>query len=141
MEHRSYVRKRGGGLSVLGASGAIHDMPRSDGIDLHSFYDARREPRVSKLQKYRALSRKLLAELSIEEEVPAPHRLHSRAPEPRSVLSDSEAIVNSPLDFVWVVGEEEQLFSAATILHSPQRNLLARAFSCRRIRCALSSFR
>ena len=46
----------------------------SDGIDIYSFQTARCEPNVSKLQKFRALSRKLLADFSIEEESTSPRR-------------------------------------------------------------------
>ena len=61
----SQVRKR----VPLSASGAIHDVPGSDGVDIHSFHTARGEPHVSKIQKYRALGRKHLAEFSIEDKV------------------------------------------------------------------------
>ena len=40
------------GLSVLGSSGTVRDVPSTDGIKIHSFNDGRGEPRVGKLQKY-----------------------------------------------------------------------------------------
>ena len=84
------------GLSVLGASGAIHDVLGSDGIDIYSFYDARGEPHGNKLQKDRALGRKLLAEFLTEEEAAAPRqRFHLRVFELWSSLVDSEEIVDT----------------------------------------------
>ena len=37
------------GLSVMGASGAIHDVADSDGVDIENFHTLRGEPHVSKL--------------------------------------------------------------------------------------------
>ena len=57
--------------SATGASGAVHDVPSSDGC---SFHTARGEPHVSKLQMCRALGRELLDDFSTEEEATSPRR-------------------------------------------------------------------
>ena len=43
------------GLSVVGSSGLVCDVPRTDGVDIHVFCDGRRDCHVGEIQKYRVL--------------------------------------------------------------------------------------
>ena len=89
------------------------------GSNIYSFIDARGVPRGSKLQQYRALGRKLLAEFSIEEEVPVPRRrLHSKAPDPQLVSVDPGETADTPVDLVWTVGGVGQFLPVSRIVES-----------------------
>ena len=62
------------GLPMIGASGAIHDVLESDGVETYRFHSARGESHVSKLQKRRTLGRKLLTEFTVGEVATTPRQ-------------------------------------------------------------------
>ena len=109
------------GLTEVGPSGPIDDVPGSDGIEIHSFHTVRGEPHVSKLQK----STEPLAggpSLIVRKKKAGarPHTL----PLPRSsdllpVAEVSSEITDTAADDVWVIGEDGQAFPASTIVRPP----------------------
>ena len=108
------------GLTVIGTSGAIDDVPGSDGTQIYRFHTARGEPYVSKLQRNRDLGRRLLAELTSEKEAPSLRgRPQLRTPNSLPCVERLSEITILPTDRVRVIGEDGQAFPAGTTVRLP----------------------
>ena len=108
------------GLPMIGASGAIHDVLESDGVETYRFHSARSESHVSKLQKRRTLVRKLLTEFTIGEEATSPRqRPQLGRPDLPPVAESASETANTPADCVWVLRGDGQVFAAGTIAEPP----------------------
>ena len=90
-------------------SGTIDDVLGSEEIEIYSFHRARSEAHVSKLQKQQR-HRQTAPSLSLR---------MKKSPTCFQLPRGSSEITDTLVDYVWVLGEDDQSFHASTIVRPP----------------------